>query len=80
MMNKDSLWYLEHMDAFEIVQTNVIDRVMQELWQGPYDASGSLFATSTSYGIMTHMNDYDEYDYEADYRFYKGKPKGREVI
>lgn len=51
-MNRDSLYYLEKLDAFEIMETHIMDRVMQDYWQGNLDASGSFFDASTSYGIL----------------------------
>ncbi len=32
LMNRDSLYYLERLDAFEIMETHIMDRVMQEYW------------------------------------------------
>ena len=32
LMNRDSLYYLEHLDAFEIMESHIMDRVMQEYW------------------------------------------------
>jgi hypothetical protein len=52
LMNKDALYYLERLDAFEIMETHIMDRVMQEYWQGNLDAGGSFFGTSTAYGIL----------------------------
>lgn len=31
-MNRDALYYLERFDAFEIMETHIMDRVMQEYW------------------------------------------------
>ena len=71
MLDKDSLYYLEHLDAFDIVETNVVDRVMQEYWQSNLDASGSFLDASTAYGIINHTDDRYKYDYEYLNRFYK---------
>lgn len=54
MMNKDSLFYLERLNAFEIMETHIMDRVMQEYWQGNLDASGFFFEASTAYGILSY--------------------------
>ena len=69
MLDKDSLYYLEHLDAFDIVETHVVDRVMQEYWQSNLDASGSFLDASTAYGIINNAN--DKYDFEYLNRFYK---------
>ena len=73
-MNRDSLYYLERLDAFEIMETNIMDRVMQEYWQSNLDASGSFFETSTAYGILfrsnTEITSSKDHDYELEHRFY----------
>ena len=71
MLDKDSLYYLEHLDAFDIVETHVVDRVMQEYWMGNLDASGSFLGASTAYRILNNNDDSDTYDYEYVNRFYK---------
>lgn len=68
-MNRNSLYYLEHLDAFSIMQSHIMDRVMQEYWQGNLDANGSIMSASTCYGILNH--DSDKFDYELQNRFYK---------
>ena len=62
LMNKTSLYYLEHLDAFAIMQSHIMDRVMQEYWQGNLDANGSIMGASTAYGILKH--DSNKFDYE----------------
>ena len=71
MLDKDSLYYLEHFDAFDIVETHVVDRIMQEYWQSNLDASGSFLDASTAFGIINHTDDRCKYDYEFLNRFYK---------
>ena len=63
-MNRNSLYYLEHLDAFQIMESNIMDRVMQEYWQSSLDASGHFLGASTCYGILTHMDEHYKYDYE----------------
>lgn len=71
MMNKTPLYYLEHLDAFQIMQSHIMDRVMQEYWQSNLDASGPLLGASTAYGILDHFDDRHRFDYEQKNRFYK---------
>ena len=71
-MNRDSLYYLEHLDAFDIMETHIMDRVMQEYWQSSLDAGGSVFASSTLYAILTRYEDRYNYDSESKNRFYRG--------
>ena len=75
MMNRDSLYYLERLDAFEIMETHIMDRIMQEYWQSNLDVSGSFLGNSTAYGILTHYEDRFNFDYESKHRFYKKKSK-----
>ena len=70
LMNRDSLYYLEHLDAFEIMESHIMDRVMQEYWQSSLDASGPFLGASTSYGILTHIDNRYKYDFEHKSRFY----------
>lgn len=81
LMNKDALYYLERLDAFKIMETHIMDRVMQEYWQGNLDAGGSFLSTSTAYGILTHEGagggGPSEEDFESDNRFYKERDVSR---
>ena len=82
MMNRDSLYYLERLDAFEIMETHIMDRVMQEYWQGNLDVAGSFFETSTAYGVLFksrggNFSKTQDNDYELQHRFYKGKDLDR---
>ena len=47
--NRDSLFYLERLNAFEIMETHIMDRVMLEYWNGNLDASGYFLEASTSF-------------------------------
>jgi len=76
LMNRDALYYLERLDAFEIMETHIMDRVMQEYWQGNLDAGGSFFGTSTAHGIINQSSGKKE-DYENDNRFYKARDLAR---
>ena len=57
LMNRDSLYYLERLDAFKIMETHIMDRVMQEYWQSNLDASGSFFGASSTYSILMNFSD-----------------------
>lgn len=71
LMNRNCLFYLERLNAFEIMETHIMDRIMQEYWQSNLDASGSFFSDSTSYQILEHYSDRFSYDFESENRFYK---------
>ena len=71
LMNRDSLYYLERLDAFDIMQTHIMDRIMQEYWQSNLDANGNFMGASTAFRILTHYEDRYRFDYEFQNRFYK---------
>ena len=56
-MNRDTLFYLEKLDAFEIMETHIMDRVMLEYWAGDLDAAGNFFDSSTAFSILTLAGD-----------------------
>lgn len=68
-MNRDALYYLERFDAFEIMETHIMDHVMQEYWQSDLDASGDYTGASTSIGILNNYNSTSQFDYERQNRF-----------
>ena len=41
--NRDSLYYMELMDSFALMDTKVMDRIMKEYWNSNIDTSGSFF-------------------------------------
>ena len=41
--NHNSLYYMEMMDAFKLMDTKVMDRIMKEYWNSNIDTSGSFF-------------------------------------
>jgi hypothetical protein len=47
--NHNTLYYMELMDAFRLMETKVMDRIMKEYWNSDIDTSGSIFQASTSY-------------------------------
>ena len=61
-----------------------MDRVMLEYWAGDLDAGGNFFDSSTSYGILTNMDENfdheDDYDYEYENRFYRTKDTDRSQL
>jgi len=73
LQNRDVLYYLERLDAFGIMETHIMDRVMQEYWQSDLDAGGSFFDFSTASGILRaddNLQTETDSDYERANRFY----------
>ena len=79
LMNKNSFYYLERLNCYEILETHIMDRVMLEYWKGDLDASGSFFHSSTSIGILrnssTKIPGKPDFDFEYEHRFYRSKSK-----
>ena len=76
LLNRDVLYYLERLNAFAIMETHVMDRVMQEYWQSDLDAGGSFFSTSTAFGILSSDEGLlreEDFDYESENRFYHAR-------
>lgn len=73
LLNKNALYYLEHLDAFPIMETHIVDRVMQEYWQSSLDANGKFLGASTPYRILTEAE--AGFDLEYGTRFYKARDK-----
>jgi hypothetical protein len=43
LSNRNSLYYMELMDSFQLMDTKVMDRIMKEYWKSNIDTSGSFF-------------------------------------
>lgn len=66
----DALSYMERMDAYTLMDTKIMDRIMKEYWNSDIDVSGKFINNSTCYNILTQYSlDFAE-DYEKDHRFY----------
>ena len=79
-MNRDVLYYLERLDAFAIMETHIMDRVMQHYWQSDLDAGGSFFGMSTAFGILNSDDGLlreQDFDFEAATRFYQRRDLSR---
>ena len=61
----DLFWYLDELDLFKILGCQIMDKVIQETWQGHVEIKNSIFDYSTSYNLL-----YDRYDlYTSDKLF-----------
>ena len=49
LSNRNALTYMEMMDAFQLMGTKVMDRIMKEYWNSSIDTSGSFFQVSTAF-------------------------------
>ena len=57
--NKNALTYMEMMDAFQLMGTKVMDRIMKEYWNSSIDTSGSFFQVSTAYTVYQGKEEID---------------------
>ena len=70
IFGKTALTYLEQHDAFKILETNVLDSIMIDLWSSKLDTCGSFFEMSTSMNIIRYWWTDQTIDYEKNHRFY----------
>lgn len=49
----DALSYMEQMDAYTLMDTKIMDRIMKEYWNSDIDVSGKFMNNSTCYNILT---------------------------
>jgi hypothetical protein len=71
LSNHNSLYYMELMDAFKLMDTKVMDRIMKEYWNSEIDTSGSIFQASTAYQLLMPGAAVSKYeDNEQNHRFY----------
>jgi len=57
LSNRNALTYMEMMDAFQLMGTKVMDRIMKEYWNSSIDTSGSFFQVSTAYQVYQNLED-----------------------
>jgi hypothetical protein len=62
-------------DVYRVVDTRIMDRIIQDAWRSDKDVTGILFEASTSYRILTLDNLKYIIDYERENRFYSTKSK-----
>ena len=56
---------MEKMDAYSLMDTKIMDRIMKELWNSDIDVSGRFWDLSTLFTIWSKPED------ENYYRFYR---------
>jgi hypothetical protein len=71
LFNNTALFYMEKLDSFKLLDSKVMDRIMKDYWNSNVDASGSFFACSTCYNILTLGKLSHNEDYESTHRFYE---------
>jgi len=65
LFNHNALFYMEKLDSFKLLDSKVMDRIMKDYWNSNVDASGSFFACSTCYNILTQSKLSHNEDYES---------------
>jgi len=60
----DAMSYMERMDAYTLMDTKIMDRIMKELWNSDIDVSGTILEQSTCNKILKDADD------EMSQRFY----------
>ena len=69
LFGHDSLFYMEKLDSFKLMDTKVMDRIMKDYWNSNVDTSGSFLCMSTTYNILTGHSLSSLEDYESKHRF-----------
>ena len=46
---RNSLWFMAHHNIYDILDTNVMDRIIYDLWKSNIDVTGTLFEASSNY-------------------------------
>ena len=59
LSNNNALYYMELMDAFQLMDTKVMDRIMKEYWNSAIDTSGSFFEISTAFQVFKGTDSLD---------------------
>jgi len=44
--------YMERMDAYTLMDTKIMDRIMKELWSSDIDVSGHFMSQSTTFQLL----------------------------
>jgi len=60
----DAMSYMERMDAYTLMDTKIMDRIMKDLWNSDIDVSGTILEQSTCNKILKDADD------EMSQRFY----------
>lgn len=48
----DCFWYLDEYDLYNILDSRIMDRVIQKKWKGKYDLNSSVMDYSTQYTLI----------------------------
>lgn len=48
----DCFWYLDEYDVYDILDTQILDRVITAKWEGKYSINCGIMDYSTSYSMM----------------------------
>jgi len=54
--NRNALHYMEKINAFDLLATKVMDRIMKDYWRSSIDTGGSFFQVSTGYQLLKTSN------------------------
>jgi len=48
----DMFWYLDEFDIYPILDCRIMDKVIQQKWQGKFEINASILDYSTSYTML----------------------------
>jgi hypothetical protein len=70
LYGRDLLWYISEHGIYEILDTKVMDRILQDFWNSNIDVTGNFFECSSSYQIIKKSSLTYHKDQEQRRRFY----------
>lgn len=53
----DIFWYLDKYDLYDILNCRILDRIIQNKWNGPYDLNATIMDYSTGFSMIADPHD-----------------------
>jgi len=70
---------MERQDAYELMDTKIMDRIMKELWNSDIDISGHFLDQSTAYRILKNPGGESDLRFYSKRQFVKSRPHARTI-
>jgi len=70
---RNLLYYMRKLNTFPLLDTNLMDRIVQDYWYSNLDTRGNFMGASTAYQILTKYKLSFSEDFESKNRFYHVK-------
>jgi len=73
LQGHDCLWFMAQHNVYTVLDTRVMDRIMQDFWKSNIDVTGNILETSTSYRLLSADSFAGKIHQEEQTRFYNPK-------